>query len=115
MDRRTLLKASAALPIAMASLERPLRRPPAGGRRAGARRLWDPRRNPVVDAVRDGLFGSWEGNWMAFNTAHDVALPNATDRAPLGFFMYPEAETGGTPRDCLDPDNFKYTITARAV
>jgi len=71
--------------------------------------------DPVVDAVRDGLFGSWEGNWMAFNTAHDVALPNATDRAPLGFFIYPQAETGAARRDCLDADNFKYVITTREI
>jgi len=64
---------------------------------------------------RHGLFGSWEGNWMAFNTAHDVVLPNATDRAPLGFFIYPQAETGAARRDCLDADNFKYVITTREI
>ena len=52
---------------------------------------------------------------MAFNTAHDVVLPNATDRAPLGFFIYPQAETGAARRDCLDADNFKYVITTREI
>ena len=33
--------------------------------------------NPVVAPVNKALFGGWEGNWMAYNTAHDVALPNA--------------------------------------
>ena len=32
--------------------------------------------NPVVAPVNKALFGGWEGNWMAYNTAHDVALPN---------------------------------------
>jgi hypothetical protein len=29
--------------------------------------------------------------------------------------MYPQAETPEGRRDSLDPDTFKYTITARAV
>jgi len=28
--------------------------------------------DPKVLAARQALFGSWEGNWVAFNTAHDV-------------------------------------------
>ncbi|MDP2255360.1 MAG: transglutaminase domain-containing protein, partial [Polaromonas sp.] len=31
--------------------------------------------NPVVAPVNKALFGGWEGNWMAYNTAHDIALP----------------------------------------
>ena len=71
--------------------------------------------HPLVDAVRPRLFGGWEGNWVAFNTAHDVALPNATQGGKLGFFMYPQSETAQGRRDSLDPDNFKYTITAREI
>ncbi|MEO6320059.1 MAG: hypothetical protein ABIR56_05310, partial [Polaromonas sp.] len=26
--------------------------------------------NPVVAPVNKALFGGWEGNWMAYNTAH---------------------------------------------
>jgi len=29
--------------------------------------------------------------------------------------MYPQAETGKERLDSLDPDNFKYTITAREL
>jgi transglutaminase-like putative cysteine protease len=68
--------------------------------------------HPVVRPVKAALFGGWEGNWMAFNTAHDVALPGSAG-ARLGFFMYPSAENAGGRYDSLDPDNFKYTITAR--
>jgi hypothetical protein len=53
-------------------------------------------------------------NWLGFNTAHDVALPNAKG-AKLAFFMYPQAETVAGRADPLDPDNFKYTITAREI
>jgi transglutaminase-like putative cysteine protease len=71
--------------------------------------------HPLVAAVRPKLFGGWEGNWVAFNTAHDVALPNATKGGRLGFLMYPQGETAQGRRDSLDPDAFKYTITAREI
>lgn len=71
-------------------------------------------KHPVVAPVNKALFGGWEGNWMAFNVAHDVALPGS--RGPkLGFFMYPMAENGNGRYDELEPDQFKYTITAREV
>jgi transglutaminase-like putative cysteine protease len=68
----------------------------------------------VVKNARARLFGSWEMNWMAYNFARDVALPGSTG-APVPFFMYPQAETGDARLDCLDPDNFKYEITAREI
>ncbi|HET9314921.1 MAG TPA: transglutaminase domain-containing protein, partial [Vicinamibacteria bacterium] len=71
--------------------------------------------HPLVEAVRPKLFGGWEGNWLAFNHAHDVALPGATKGGKLGFLMYPQAETGPGRRDSLDPDSFKYTITSREL
>jgi transglutaminase-like putative cysteine protease len=71
--------------------------------------------HPVVAPVNKALFGGWEGNWLAFNTAHDVTLPNARTRAKLGFLMYPQCETAEGMKDSLDPDNFKYTITAREL
>jgi hypothetical protein len=49
---------------------------------------------------------------MAYNCAHDVALPGASG-PPLVFFMYPQAETAEGRIDPLDPDNFKYEITAK--
>jgi len=70
--------------------------------------------DPLVRDARSRLFGSWEMNWMAFNFAHDVALPKST-RAPLGFLMYPQAETLDARIDCLDPANFKYEITSREI
>lgn len=67
-----------------------------------------------VDAARTALFGSWETNWLAYNFAHDIALPGS-DGPKLGFLMYPQAETAGGRLDCLDPDTFKYTIISREV
>lgn len=70
--------------------------------------------DPKVVAARKALFGSWETNWIAYNDAHDVKLPGS-DAAALGFFMYPQAETVAGLMDCLDPDGFRYVITAREV
>ena len=50
----------------------------------------------MVKKARARLFGSWEMNWMAYNFAHDVALPGSTG-APVGFLMYPQAETSRRP------------------
>jgi hypothetical protein len=44
-----------------------------------------------VAPVNKALFGGWEGNWVAWNTAHDVSLPH-TKGPQLGFLMYPQAE-----------------------
>ncbi len=67
-----------------------------------------------VLAARKTLFGAWEGNWLAFNIAHDVKLPGA-NLDPLPFLMYPQAEDKSGLVDPYDPDAFKYTITAREV
>jgi len=70
--------------------------------------------DPLVQAVRPKLFGAWEMNWLAYNEAHDVKLPGSTGPA-VAFLMYPQAETGKERLDSLDPDNFKYTMTAREL
>ncbi len=70
-----------------------------------------PLEDDMVKKARARLFGSWEMNWMAYNFAHDVALPGSNG-APVAFFMYPQAETADGRLDSLDPDNFKYEITA---
>ena len=70
--------------------------------------------HPLVAPVYRGLFGGWEGNWLGFNMAHDVALPGSSGPR-LGFFMYPQGEGPGGRFDPLDPDRFNYTITAREI
>ena len=70
--------------------------------------------HPLVTPVRQALFGGWEGNWVAFNTAHDVALPGSK-RGKLGFLMYPVGEDAQGRFDSYTPDLFKYTIKAKEV
>src|SRR5262249_25114493 len=33
--------------------------------------------NDRVGVVREALLGAWEGNWLAYNFAHDLALPGS--------------------------------------
>ncbi len=70
--------------------------------------------NPVVAPVNQALFGGWEGNWMAYNTAHDLALRHSKN-GKLGFFMYPVGENAEGRFDSYAPDDFKYQITAREI
>ena len=71
-----------------------------------------PLSDEMVTSARKRLFGSWEMNWMAYNFAQDVELPGSGGTT-LPFLMYPQAQTGEGTLDSLDPDNFKYEITAR--
>lgn len=68
----------------------------------------------MVKKARARLFGSWEMNWIAYNFAHDVTLPGSNG-APIGFLMYPQAETPDGRIDPLDPDGFKYEIKSREI
>ncbi len=69
-------------------------------------------RDAKVTAARKRLFGSWEMNWLAYNMGHDIRLPNSSG-PKLSYLMYPNGEIGKERLDSLDPDAFKYTITAR--
>ncbi len=70
--------------------------------------------HPLVAPVKTALFGGWEGNWVAFNTAHDVLLPGSSGDK-LGFFMYPVAETAAGRLDSYTPDSFKYQMSAKEI
>jgi len=73
-----------------------------------------PLNDEMVTSARKRLFGSWEMNWMAYNFAQDVELPGFSGAA-IPFLMYPQAQTAQGTLDSLDPDNFKYEITAREL
>jgi hypothetical protein len=45
---------------------------------------------------------------------HDIALPFSTG-PKLPYLMYPNGETAGERLDQLDPDTFKYSISAREL
>lgn len=68
--------------------------------------------DPKVLRVRDRLFGAWEGNWLAYNDAHDVDLPGSAG-PQLPFLMYPQGEDAGGRFYSLDPATFHYALSAR--
>jgi transglutaminase-like putative cysteine protease len=70
--------------------------------------------DPRVKLARQTLFGYWEMNWMAFNTAGDTRLAPDTAKA-LGHFMYPYAETAKGALDFYDPSNFQYRMSSREI
>lgn len=72
-----------------------------------------PASDPMVVDARQTLFGAWEGNYIAFNDGHDIALPGSSGDE-LGFLMYPQAEVRSDRKDSLSPDDFVYTITSTA-
>jgi transglutaminase-like putative cysteine protease len=67
-----------------------------------------------VKKARAKLFGAWEMNWLPYNYAHDVKLPNSNG-PEIGYLMYPQSETANGRRDSLDPGNFKYTIKSKEI
>jgi hypothetical protein len=66
-----------------------------------------------VRALRERLFGAWEMNWVGYNSARDFT-PVGAPRS-LEFLMYPYAATAAGEPDWLDPDSFRYRITAREI
>jgi hypothetical protein len=73
-----------------------------------------PLSDPLVKKARAKLFGAWEMNWLPYNYAHDVKLPNS-DGKPIPFLMYPQAETGTDRKDSLEPSTFSYRIVAKEL
>jgi transglutaminase-like putative cysteine protease len=67
-----------------------------------------------VRTLRERLFGNWEMNWVGFNYARDFTLPGQ-QHGPIGFLMYPYAETTNGYKDSLDPAAFSYTITSAEI
>ncbi|HJQ55721.1 MAG TPA: transglutaminase domain-containing protein [Vineibacter sp.] len=69
--------------------------------------------DPKMPELRRFLFGSWEGNWVAFNHARDVRLPPSD--TVVNYFMYPEGTTARGQLDGIDPEASGYKITVREV
>ena len=73
-----------------------------------------PLTDPKVQKARVKLFGAFEMNWLAYNYAADLKLPNSPGD-PIAFFMYPQVETANERRDSLDPDALRYRLTSREI
>ncbi len=72
--------------------------------------------HPDVAALRERLFGTWEMNWIGYNSATDVELPGAGgEKSNFAFLMYPCAITAKGQPNTLDPARFRYEITSREI
>ena len=70
----------------------------------------------LVRGLRDRLFGHWEMNWVGYNSATDIELPDSGGQRPnFAFLMYPCAFTSAGQPDCLDPRQFHYDITSQEI
>ena len=72
--------------------------------------------SPEGHALRERLFGSWEMNWVGYNSATDMELPGSGGKKPdFCFLMYPCGFTDQGALPCLDPVRFHYEITAKEL
>jgi transglutaminase-like putative cysteine protease len=72
--------------------------------------------SPEVRALRERLFGSWEMNWIGYNSATDIELPGAgQQKSNFAFLMYPCAFTAAGQPSAVDPARFRYEITSREL
>ena len=70
----------------------------------------------LIRNLRERLFGHWEMNWIGYNSANDIELPDSGARRPnFTFLMYPCAFTSMGQPDCLDPAQFHYEITSHEL
>ena len=66
-----------------------------------------------VKDVKKYFFGSWEMNWVAFNSARDFVLEPKPTQYPLNMLGYPYAEIGEDALDYYDAKSFSYSYTAQ--
>ncbi|MHB8283927.1 MAG: transglutaminase-like domain-containing protein [Caulobacteraceae bacterium] len=69
--------------------------------------------SPELRVERERLFGNWEMNWVAYNSATDLALPGAPRPMEANFLMYPYGMTPKIDLDWLEPGSFSYKITSQ--
>lgn len=66
-----------------------------------------------IQDVKKYFFGSWEMNWVAFNSARDFVLNPKPSQYPLNMLGYPYAEVGEDAQDYYDAKTFAYTYTSQ--
>lgn len=65
--------------------------------------------------VKEYFFGSWEMNWVGFNSARDFVLNPKPTQYPLNMLGYPYAEVGEDAKDYYNPKTFTYTYSSQEV
>lgn len=70
--------------------------------------------DPRLVVLRKLLFGFWEMNWVAFNSAQDVKLRGGNGQT-LPFLALPQAETAAGGFDSSDTRHFRYSVNAKRI
>ena len=68
-----------------------------------------------VKDVKKYFFGSWEMNWVAFNSARDFVLNPKPTQYPINMLGYPYAEVGEDALDYYTPKTFTYSYTSQEI
>jgi transglutaminase-like putative cysteine protease len=66
-----------------------------------------------IQDVKKYFFGSWEMNWVAFNSARDFILNPKPTQYPLNMLGYPYAEIGEDAQDYYNAKTFAYTYSSQ--
>ena len=66
-----------------------------------------------VKDVKKYFFGSWEMNWVAFNSARDFVLNPKPTQFPLNMLGYPYGEIGEDALDYYNAKAFSYTYSSQ--
>ncbi|MDX4069970.1 transglutaminase-like domain-containing protein [Aliarcobacter skirrowii] len=74
-----------------------------------------PNDSKKLKEVKDYFFGSWEMNWVAFNSARDFILEPKPTQYPLNMLGYPYAEVGEDAKDYYKPKTFVYSYTSQEI
>jgi len=65
--------------------------------------------------VKEYFFGSWDMNWIAFNSARDFILEPKPTQYPLNMLGYPYAEVGDDVKDYYNSKTFYYSYKSQEV
>lgn len=69
--------------------------------------------DPDVLRMRKVLFGSWEGNWIAFNSGRDFYLYDKKNK--INYLMYPQLVSNSYKPDGMDPLEVQYHFVSKWV
>jgi transglutaminase-like putative cysteine protease len=62
-------------------------------------------------ANREKYFGTWEGNWLAFNSARDFKIEEGSEKISVNYFMYPTLISEKFRPSGYNPDEVGYKLT----
>jgi transglutaminase-like putative cysteine protease len=71
--------------------------------------------DPKIKALQTKFFGSWEGNWIAFNHGRDFVIPTKNKKIEINYFMYPLLVSKSLSPDGMDPKEVSYSFESKVL